>query len=168
MLILSYTYALWIYFYEFCKWVLKSPCYWCCRPLSYIKLWKLFSSKFTRTIYRCPCLIYNYILNQPKNKKYKVKYSPIKTADKVRWYYCKQTGSKNDFEVFAFLPGSFPAEVALPMDKDVQFEKTILSYCNKVISDILGYPPVTAALTWAPSLFWRRMSILLVEDAHFF
>ena len=97
--------------------------------------------------------IYNYILNQPKNKKYKVKYSPIKTADKVRWYYCKQTGSKNDFEVFAFLPGSFPAEVALPMDKDVQFEKTILSYCNKVISDILGYPPVTAALTWAPSLF---------------
>ena len=97
--------------------------------------------------------IYNYVLNQPKNKKYKVKYSPIKTADKVRWYYCKQTGSKNDFEVFAFLPGAFPAEVALPMDKDVQFEKTILSYCNKVIADILGYPQVTAALTWAPSLF---------------
>ena len=97
--------------------------------------------------------IYNYMLNQPANRKYKVKYSPIKTADKVRWYYAKKNGKNDEFDIFAFLPGSFPAEFALPMDKDVQFEKTILSYCNKVISDILGYPPVTAALTWSASLF---------------
>jgi hypothetical protein len=93
------------------------------------------------------------MLNQPANRKYKVKYSPIKTADKVRWYYAKKNGKNDEFDIFAFLPGSFPAEFALPMDKDVQFEKTILSYCNKVISDILGYPPVTAALTWSASLF---------------
>lgn len=97
--------------------------------------------------------IYNYLLNKPINKKYKVKYSPIRTADKVRWYYAKKASKNDEFDIFAFLPGSFPAEFAPPMDKDTQFEKTILSYCNKVISDILGYPPVTAALTWSPSLF---------------
>ena len=103
---------------------------------------------------KCPahiraCGVYNYMLNRPKNKKYKTKYSPIKTADKVRWYYT----TNEDIKVFAFLPGEFPAEFAPEIDMDVQFEKTILSYCNKIVSDILGYSPLTSSLVYSNSLF---------------
>ena len=93
--------------------------------------------------------IYNFLLNKPKNKKYKAKYSLIRTADKVKWYYTKDP----DMSVFAFLPGAFPGEFALPMDREIQFEKTILSFCNKVVSDILGYPPLTSTLCYSNALF---------------
>jgi hypothetical protein len=89
------------------------------------------------------------MLNKPKNKKYKTKYSPIKTADKIRWYYTKN----EDIKTFAFIPGEFPAEFAPEIDFDVQFEKTILSYCNKIVSDILGYTPLTANLVYSEALF---------------
>jgi hypothetical protein len=96
--------------------------------------------------------IYNYLLNQPQNKKYKVKYSPIKTADKVRWYYCKQTGGKNSFDIFAFLPGAFPAEFAPSMDLDIQFDKILLSPLNQIIVT-MGYNEIPPTLTYAKSLF---------------
>ena len=35
--------------------------------------------------------IYNYILNNPKNKKYKMKYNSIKTRDKVKFYKTTNT-----------------------------------------------------------------------------
>lgn len=103
---------------------------------------------------KCPahvraCGVYNFLLNKPKNKKYKTKYNPIKTADKVRWYYTRN----QDIKVFAFLPGEYPAEFAPEMDLDVQFEKTILSYCNKVVSDILGYTPLSSDLVYSDALF---------------
>ena len=103
---------------------------------------------------KCPahiraCGVYNFMLNKPKNKKYKTKYSPIKTADKIRWYYTKN----EDIKTFAVIPGEFPAEFAPEIDFDVQFEKTILSYCNKIVSDILGYTPLTANLVYSEALF---------------
>ena len=102
---------------------------------------------------KCPAHIraagvHNYILNQPKNKKHRLKYSPIKTADKIKWYYTKDS----KYGVFAFLPGAFPLEYKLDIDYDTQFEKTILSFCNKVM-EIVGYQPVTAALTYSDELF---------------
>ena len=93
--------------------------------------------------------IYNFILNKPKNKKYKAKYSQIRTADKIKWYYTKDP----DLKVFGFLPGQYPGEFALPMDREVQFEKTILSFCNKVVGDILGYPTLTSSLCYSQALF---------------
>ena len=54
--------------------------------------------------------------------------------------------------MFAFLPGAFPLEYKLDIDYDTQFEKTILSFCNKVM-EIVGYQPVTAALTYSDELF---------------
>lgn len=103
---------------------------------------------------KCPahiraCGVYNYLLNRPKYKKYKTKYNRIKTADKVRWYYT----TNKDYEVFAFIPGEFPAEFAPEIDRNVQFEKTVLSYCNKIVSDILGYAPLSADLIYSDALF---------------
>jgi DNA polymerase elongation subunit (family B) len=92
--------------------------------------------------------IYNYFLNQPNNKKYKVKYNPIKTADKVKWYYAKN----QIYNCFAYLPGSYPAEYALEIDYDLQFEKTILAPCNRII-EILKYKTLTTDLCYTAALW---------------
>jgi hypothetical protein len=73
----------------------------------------------------------------------------IRTADKIKWYYTKDS----ELKVFAFLPGAYPGEFALPMDREIQFEKTILSFCNKVVGDILGYPTLTGSLVYSQALF---------------
>ena len=77
-----------------------------------------------------------------------MKYIPIKSADKVKWYYAKD----RNFDCFAFLPGSYPGEIALEVDYDVQFEKTILEPCNRIIS-ILGYNTLTSNLCYTAALW---------------
>lgn len=91
---------------------------------------------------------YNYLLNQPNNKKYKVRYNAIKTADKVKWYYTKN----KLYPYFAYLPGFYPIEFALEIDYDTQFEKTILAPCNRII-EILNYKALTADLCFTPALW---------------
>ena len=92
--------------------------------------------------------VHNYLLNQPKNKKYKVRYNTIKTADKVKWYYTKN----KMFPYFAYLPGFYPIEFALEIDYDEQFTKTILAPCNRII-EILNYKALTADLCYSASLW---------------
>lgn len=92
--------------------------------------------------------IYNYLLNQPKNKKYKMKYDTIKTRDKVKFY---KTTDPN-YPVFGFVPGKYSLEFALPMDYNQQFEDTILKPINRVI-EIIGYQPFTSDLCYVSSLF---------------
>lgn len=92
--------------------------------------------------------IANFFLNQPKNKKYKVKYNPIKTADKVKWYYAKN----KVYNCYAFLPNAYSAELALDIDYDEQFEKTILAPCNRII-EILGYTTLTSNLCYTAALW---------------
>lgn len=90
----------------------------------------------------------NYILNQPENKKYRVRYNKIKTADKVKWYYAKN----NRYDCFAYLPGYYPFEYAPEIDYDLQFEKTILAPCNRII-EILKYKTLTADLCYTSALW---------------
>lgn len=92
--------------------------------------------------------IYNYILNNPKNKKYKMKYNSIKTRDKVKFY---KTTDPN-YPVFGFIPGKYSLEFALPMDYNQQFEDLVLKPLNRVI-EILGYQPFTSDLCYVSSLF---------------
>lgn len=104
---------------------------------------------------KCPAHIkaagvYNYFLNKPENKKYKVKYNPIKNADKIKWFY--SNAANNPYEVFAYVPGSFPGEFRVSIDMEIQFEKTILSFCNKVL-DILGYQQIPNNLVHSQPLF---------------
>ena len=92
--------------------------------------------------------IYNYILNNPKNKKYKLKYETIKTRDKVKFY---KTTDPN-YPVFGFTPGKYPLEFALPIDYNQQFEDLVLTPLNRII-EILGYQPFTSDLCYVSSLF---------------
>jgi len=88
--------------------------------------------------------VYNYTI---LNSKWKTKYNLIKTGDKVKFYY-----TKDDNEVFGFLPGNFPYEFAPPVDYDLQFSKTIIDPFNRIMT-ALGYNAVPDNLIYSKSLF---------------
>lgn len=92
--------------------------------------------------------IANYFLNKPENAKYKAKYNKIRTRDKVKWYYT----TNPDYPVFAFLPGAYPLEYALPIDYNKQFENMILTPLNKILA-ILKHPELTPELCYTAALF---------------
>jgi len=88
--------------------------------------------------------VYNHII---LNSKWKTKYNIIKTGDKVKFYY-----TKDENEVFGFLPGNFPYEFAPAVDYDLQFTKTIVEPFNRIL-EAVGFNPVPGNLIYARSLF---------------
>lgn len=89
--------------------------------------------------------VYNhFVLN---NNKWKKKYNIIKTGDKVKFYY-----TKDENEVFGFLPNCFPYEFAPNVDYDLQFEKTIIEPINRIL-EAIGFPAIPGNLIFAKSLF---------------
>ena len=90
---------------------------------------------------------HNYILN---NSKWKNKYQLIKSGDKVRYYYAKS--DKGGENVFAYLPGNYPVEIAPPVDYDTQFAKCIIDPINRFIA-ATGLPPLSPELIVKTQLF---------------
>ena len=88
--------------------------------------------------------VYNHKL---LNSKLKTKYNTIKTGDKVKYYY-----TKDENEVFGFLPGNFPYEFAPEVDYDLQFTKTVIEPFNRILVSV-GFNPVPGNLIYARSLF---------------
>jgi len=84
------------------------------------------------------------------NSKYKKKYQPIRSGEKVKYYFVKN--SEADENVFAFISGSFPVEFAPPIDYDVQFAKNIVQPINRFI-EAMGYSPVSPQLVVSTQLF---------------
>lgn len=78
---------------------------------------------------------YNYKLN--KNQKYKSRYSTLNPGNKCKYYYCKDKLC----EMFAYEPGMFPIEFAPEIDRNVMFEKTILTPINRIV-EAIGFAPV--------------------------
>jgi len=89
--------------------------------------------------------VYNHIILN--SSKWKTKYNTIKTGDKVKYYY-----TTDDSEVFGFLPGNFPYEFALPVNYDLQFEKTIVEPFNRILR-AMGFNSIPGNLIYAKSLF---------------
>ena len=90
---------------------------------------------------------HNFSLNQSKWKK---KYQLIRSGDKVRYYYAK--ASKSEENVFGYLPGNFPVEIAPPVDYDTQFSKGLIEPLNRFISAI-GLPPISSEIIVRTQLF---------------
>ena len=90
---------------------------------------------------------HNYTLN---NSKWKNKYQLIKSGDKVRYYYAKN--DKGGENVFAYLPGNYPVEIAVPVDYDTQFAKCIIDPINRFIA-ATGLPPLSPELIVKTQLF---------------
>lgn len=100
---------------------------------------------------KCPSNVkaagyYNYLLNN--NKKYKNKYKLIGNGEKLKIFYCKSPIS----EVFAYIPGEHPYEIAPKMDYDTQFEKAMIDPLNRVLTAI-GLQTLDTNLIYASALF---------------
>ncbi len=90
---------------------------------------------------------HNHLLH--KNKSLQNKYEFIKSGDKIKYYYCKDK-SLND--IFSYIRGSYPIEMAPEIDLDTQFEKCILSPINSIIEP-LGLPLITKRLSVVLDIF---------------
>jgi DNA polymerase elongation subunit (family B) len=100
---------------------------------------------------KCPANVkaagyYNFNLNN--NKKFKNKYKLIGNGEKLKIYNCKTPIS----EVFAYLPGEHPYEIAPKVDFDTQFEKSMIDPLNRVLKAI-GLQTLDTNLIYASALF---------------
>jgi|688.fasta_scaffold213776_2 DNA polymerase elongation subunit (family B) len=91
--------------------------------------------------------LYNFSVN---NSKYKRKYQLIRSGEKVKYYVAK--GTRDEENVYAFLPGAFPVEIAPPIDHDAQFNKSIVQPINRFI-EAMGYSAVSPKLVVSTQLF---------------
>lgn len=90
---------------------------------------------------------YNMLLH--KNRTVQEKYEYIKSGTKIKYYYC---ADKTQNDIFAYIRGSYPIEIAPEIDLDIQFEKCILSPINSIISP-LGLPEINKRLSVVMSIF---------------
>jgi DNA polymerase elongation subunit (family B) len=90
---------------------------------------------------------HNYLLY--RNKDLQGKYEFIKSGTKIKYYYVKD---KSTNDIFAYIRGSYPIEMAPEIDLDTQFSKCILSPINSIIEP-LGLPTITERLSVVMSIF---------------
>jgi len=90
---------------------------------------------------------HNYLLHQ--NKYLQTKYEFVKSGTKIKYYYCK---NNNNGDIFAYIRGSYPIEIAPAIDYDIQFAKCILAPINKIIEP-LGMPEITERLSVVMNIF---------------
>ena len=75
--------------------------------------------------------IYNHILIKTGLVE---KYPKIREKDKIKFYYCNPETNDGQFDVFAYSPGTYPDEIALPMDVDSQFFSLIIEPVNRLLT----------------------------------
>lgn len=91
---------------------------------------------------------YNFLMNN--NSKYKSKYRMIGNGEKLKIYYAEGTNGLSD--MFAYLPGDHPYEIAPPVDYETQFEKAIIDPLNRVLTAV-GLHNINRSLIYSTSLF---------------
>lgn len=89
---------------------------------------------------------YNFLMNQ--DAKYKNKYKMIGNGEKLKLYHCKH----NISDMFAYLPGEHPYEIAPEVDYDTQFEKSVIDPLNRVLTSV-GLHTLNSNLIYSTSLF---------------
>jgi DNA polymerase elongation subunit (family B) len=91
--------------------------------------------------------IHNHTIN---NSKYKNRYQLIRSGEKVKYYHAKS--NRDEDNVFAFISGAFPVEVAPPLDHDVQFNKSIILPINRFVES-MGFSSISSKLAVSTQLF---------------
>ena len=91
---------------------------------------------------------YNFLLNN--NQKFKSKYRLIGNGEKLKIYHINDPSGLSD--VFAYLPGDHPYELAPPVDYETQFEKSIIDPLNRVLTSV-GLQNINRNLIYSTSLF---------------
>lgn len=91
---------------------------------------------------------YNFLMNN--NSKYKQKYRMIGNGEKLKIYHTQATNGLSD--MFAYLPGDHPYEIAPSVDYETQFEKAIIDPLNRVLTAV-GLHNINRSLIYSTSLF---------------
>jgi hypothetical protein len=81
------------------------------------------------SIYPRASLYYNHLLIKTGLVN---RYPKIREKDKIKFYYC--SANEHEFDVFAYVPGVFPKELAPPMDFDSQFFTLIVEPINRLLT----------------------------------
>jgi len=89
---------------------------------------------------------YNYLMNT--NPKYKSKYRMISNGEKLKLYHCDNKLS----DMFGYLSGDHPYEIAPPIDYETQFEKSIIDPLNRVLGCV-GLQTLNRNLIYSTTLF---------------
>jgi len=89
---------------------------------------------------------YNFLMNT--NPKYKNKYKMISNGEKLKLYHCKHSTC----EIFAYMPGDHPYEIAPQVDYELQFEKSVIDPLNRVLKAV-GLQTLNRNLIYSTSLF---------------
>ena len=92
------------------------------------------------SIYARAAAYHNHLIKKTGNQKYNL----IQSGSKVRFYYAAP--NEHEFDIFAYAPGVYPEEIALPIDKQQQFFRLIVEPVNKIIA-AMGYPQLTISLS---------------------
>jgi hypothetical protein len=90
-------------------------------------------------IYGRAAAYHNHVIKKTKNQKYAL----IRSGSKIKFYYASP--NEYEFDIFAYAPGSYPEEFAVPMDRDQQFFRLVIEPINKLLV-AMGYPELTSAL----------------------
>jgi hypothetical protein len=101
-------------------------------------------------IYGRAAAYHNHIIKKNKSQKY----SPIRSGSKVKFYYA----SPNDYEfdIFAYEPGKYPEEFALPINMDLQFFRLIVEPVNKLLV-AMKFSEINEKLTRRVEIAWGRL-----------
>ena len=89
---------------------------------------------------------YNYLMNQ--SPKFKTKYKMIGNGEKLKLYHCKHAIC----DMFAYMPGDHPVEIAPEVDYEMQFEKSVIDPINRVLVAV-GLQTLNRNLIYSTSLF---------------
>ena len=90
-------------------------------------------------IYGRASAYHNHIIKKTNNQKYPL----IRSGSKIKFYYAAP--NEYDFDIFAYAPGSYPEEFAVPIDRDQQFFRLIVEPINKLLV-AMGYSELTPQL----------------------
>lgn len=100
-------------------------------------------------IYGRAAAYHNHLIKKNNNQKYAL----IRSGSKIKFYYAAP--NEHDFDIFAYAPGSYPEEIAVPLDREQQFFRLIIEPINKLLVS-MGYPELTADLTRRVELIKSR------------
>ena len=89
---------------------------------------------------------YNFLMNT--NPKYKNKYKMIGNGEKLKLYHCKHITC----DMFAYMPGDHPYEIAPEIDYELQFEKSVIDPLNRVLK-ACSLQTLNRNLIYSTSLF---------------
>ena len=96
----------------------------------YITSESRFELKKGISIYPRAAAIYNHMLIRTGLTD---RYPKLREGDKIKFYYCDPSVNEDGFDVFAYSPGTYPSEIAIPMDMTAQFYSLIIEPINRLL-----------------------------------